>query len=809
MNALLAILRIAWRDARRHAARTATVVTLVALPVMLIVAGGALNDAVAEPHDALATRLMGRAALLARGGTAQELGARVDEALAGLAASTVQLAGGEESLSCGATTLTAKFVVLDAAEDLAGLAGGMVELIDGALPAGPGGVALSVWLADTLDRQLGDTVTLRDGETRVVGIVRDPGLLALPLIVRVVGAGADAAESYGLPWILVDVAERDIEAAASGLRSAGLAVTDRRDVTMIDDGFETTVVFGVGTFATFLATLILGATFAVHMPRRRAALALLEAQGAAPSALVTAEILTALALALLGTLLGTALGLALSHAVHPSLAEWTGRLPSAIVVPWPLIAGALLLACVALAVVVAIPTWRVVRSGALRGRLTTAAPRSAPARLAGACLGGGAAGVAWASTSTHGAAPPVAILGATLWMGGMLLAVPAVLDVLGRRAADWPLAWRLVARDSARMRDRHAPVIAAVTASMTIIALLVVLARTLEVSMHLATDGAPLAADQIVLEGPSAAALAGQLRKRDDHLASSALLAAAADGHVLRALVSDTSAPNAPLGPAPWIAIGGSETLIALGAEASDTTALGAALVAFRAPRQVASDHIAIRLDTPSAPTFTARVIPAAPILHGPALLARPDFAAAQGWLPTPPPDTSLTPWLVRFSTPVSRQLADELGARATRTSTTVTSHLDSAPAHLQFDGLLFGVGLATALCVIVLATALSSSEARRDAATLHSIGADPTTLTALRTARAAYLALLGGLLAIPAATVPFLALLTLVDIPVDITIPWSRIALAVLGLPLLSALGSRALAAWSPTPLVARSSHH
>lgn len=100
-----------------------------------------------------------------------------------------------------------------------------------------------------------------------------------------------------------------------------------------------------------------------------------------------------------------------------------------------------------------------------------------------------------------------------------------------------------------------------------------------------------------------------------------------------------------------------------------------------------------------------------------------------------------------------------------------------------------------TAVLVVLIATALSTEESRPDARTLHAIGAAPRTQRRVIAVRAAYLAAIGALLAVPAGLTPSWGLIQFADAQIPFTIPWLEVALIVLALPFLSSL-----AAWLQT---------
>lgn len=90
------------------------------------------------------------------------------------------------------------------------------------------------------------------------------------------------------------------------------------------------------------------------------------------------------------------------------------------------------------------------------------------------------------------------------------------------------------------------------------------------------------------------------------------------------------------------------------------------------------------------------------------------------------------------------------------------------------------GLGLA----VVAVATALNAVEAAPDRRVLAITGASPHSLRMLEGARAAYLALVGGMLSVPAGLLPTFGLLRLADVPLSFVLPGRELAFAVVLLP-------------------------
>lgn len=98
-------------------------------------------------------------------------------------------------------------------------------------------------------------------------------------------------------------------------------------------------------------------------------------------------------------------------------------------------------------------------------------------------------------------------------------------------------------------------------------------------------------------------------------------------------------------------------------------------------------------------------------------------------------------------------------------------------------------ISAGTSLIVVLVATALSSAESAADARTLEALGARPHLVRHLTAARAAYLAVLGSVLAIPGGLLPALSLIGDSSSPLRFEIPWLRLAGALSVLPIAAYL--------------------
>ncbi|MFN0206376.1 MAG: FtsX-like permease family protein [Planctomycetota bacterium] len=113
-----------------------------------------------------------------------------------------------------------------------------------------------------------------------------------------------------------------------------------------------------------------------------------------------------------------------------------------------------------------------------------------------------------------------------------------------------------------------------------------------------------------------------------------------------------------------------------------------------------------------------------------------------------------------------------------------------AAPPAVHLVHVILAVCFVTGLVVVFIATTLSSVESASDTRVLYTVGAAPSTLRAHAASRAGYLALLGCVLSIPAGLIPSYGLLSFGNIPLEFGIPWTEIAIIIIGFPSAAFLG-------------------
>lgn len=507
MSGWAGALRAARRTAVRAKGRTALVVTLIALPVAVVVAGDTLartadisvKESLPQTIGAADARISDDCGL----GPAQQLPDDSQFGCFGQGSSRTRSASEVlESLPRGSRLLPLSWgadVVIehrrgvaravDWALDLSDpLTKGMFSVRSGRVPAGPDEVAVNRTL-----EQLGFPVgsTLRaDGHARtVVGVVRTaPGILGTiahaPDAYRgdpalVLSTPGDARQKSANAW-LAQVPGGVSWQQVLTLNRQGLHVLSRKVVndpppesavpTQVfgkadNSGLRTLMVLVV-VLAVLQVVLLAAPAFAVGARRQRRMLAMLGATGAAPKHVRRFVLSQGIVLGSAAGVLGAGLGIAAGVALRPAL-SLVDRTAGPIDISWRdagLAAGLGALAAVVAALVPALIAGRQDVLAGLTGRRGT---RSGSVRtlVPGVVVLG--IGVVGCVTAARPQAGQFTIVYAALPMvlGAALLA-PTSIVVLSKRVGALPFSLRYALRDAARSRGRTAAAAAAVTATV-------------------------------------------------------------------------------------------------------------------------------------------------------------------------------------------------------------------------------------------------------------------------------------------------------------------------------------------------------
>ncbi|MDQ3493689.1 MAG: FtsX-like permease family protein, partial [Chloroflexota bacterium] len=757
--------RLGVRAARRGRWRSVLVALLIALPVMAMSGATAVLETITPTPERLATARMGTADLIALsfeagdGGTGDELlisllpaGARAEPVAD---TSDTALASGSE------------FGVSVRALDLDGLAAGMLDLVSGRTPQGPGEVAISASTARLGGIGAGDELALRSlGAAVVVGIVEDPMNLRTPIVlVDPPTEGVDGVNQstylVGLPdGVTFDMLDPVLlghlpEEPPFLVTSRAQAAT--RTPTQAD------TVFVLGGLALIEAALIASAAFAVSIRRRQRDLGLMSAAGGEPGHLRATVLAEGAVLGIAGAAAGLLLGVIAAAATAPWLEQLTDRrTPPLVLLPhWLVMAASIgLLAALVAAVIPAWSASRVPVLAALSGRRPVSTPARRTLRIGLAMVVVGTvvtlAGSLYRLEEGSGSLWTILLLvGAVLGVLGFGACSPWLLERLEGPASRMPLAARLALRDTARFRSRNGPIVTAVLAGF---------AATVAVSALLASQDARadgyyqpmLRTDQVLVVGPGAAEAGPGMAERLGAIASGPLVSATAPGTG---------------GLFPHLDLGTGEDMDGLGsiavADEAMLTALGGepAMEAFRR-----GEVILLRNDEPRDRELS--------LLHddGTRVEAIPyriiPTEVPYGAMPSAVVSTGAAARLGlgaevdgRFLIRLPHQVTNEEAALAasladTRPDTAVNVEQGSQRPGDAFRLLLLLASLVFALSITAVAVALGEAETRSDQRTLLALGADPSVRRRITAARAGVLAAIAGVLAVPAGLLPVWGLL-------------------------------------------------
>jgi len=502
-------IRIARRDARRYKWRSALIVTMVGLPVLLLTGGITLiatNDvSLAESVP----RVMGSAQARVYGGAEpgrrqiQSPNGRFNGSTPGGPAVLTVPGFAPESAWTGTKIerLTAGRVIrtLDAwtrvtledrrpSVEVLGidardrLARGMTELDSGRWASTPSEVVVTkAGIASGLPSGGTLTTTGPDGKSRqlaVVGVATGytgegqlPFLVALPDLVRAISDPQRMSVAF-----LIERADPVTWSDVRRMNDYGLLIQSREvflnppPVAELDAQIRQSYASGqsqsdlvlllaaVGLFIE--TTLLAGPAFAVSAARQRRSLALAASNGAEARQLRRYVLGQAVVLGVLAAAIAVVAGVLLSMV---GLTWWQAGHADFVVGPfevsWPRVVGVFICAVLASVIAALLPAKGVARLDIV----------SVLAGVAVMVLSG--MGLIWAvATGGEGGGLGVReylmVVGAIGLVLGCLMVIPALLSLVGRLGTRLALPLRLAARDTARQRGRSTPAVAAIMAAV-------------------------------------------------------------------------------------------------------------------------------------------------------------------------------------------------------------------------------------------------------------------------------------------------------------------------------------------------------
>jgi putative ABC transport system permease protein len=600
----------------------------------------------------------------------------------------------------------------------------------------------------------------------------------------------------------------------------------------------------IAGLALLVAALVAAAAFAAGIRREVRGLGLLAATGASPRQLRAAVLARGTTLGLAGGLAGLASGVLAAAATYPSLDRIVGHLPRPLALPPLPLGGAAAAAVLAGTAVSLFPARfaaRVPPVAALAARVPAGPPPRRVSRLGvlAVVLGCALAGVGALPrivNRSSGLGVAMVLAGLAILLGGFVACSTALVAAIEPLAARLPLAGRMATRQAARNRSRTGPAVAAITMTLAIPVLVssVLLTARADDRAHwrpaLADDQLQIqtidrgsqqppatAVQAVVAAIPGAVAAPLRLALLPTGDANPGKPAAPAGGGGFGDRVPAGGAERAEAGQVPvdvfprvlvtqteepgGLFVGGGDLLAALGAErAAPDLAVGK--VVGVGPGTVDGGRVALhRADFRDGRAGTvrdprARVVAAVQIAGRP-VLATIRYAigtteARRQGMVTEPQGT-----LVRA--PHALTPAELQAARAALTpypDLTIVAGPGSPPRSVSTSllALMFGVSAAVALAVVAAIVGLAQAEASPERQVLFAVGASPMVLRRTAAASACLLALLGGLLAVPAGLLPVAAIYAASPAATPLVVPWVGLGMATVLVPLLAAAGGATL---------------
>ncbi|MCT9931391.1 ABC transporter permease [Planotetraspora sp. A-T 1434] len=500
MSAIRAAVRISRRDVWRAKGRSALIMVMIGLPVLLItVAATLVATRDLDPSERLPFELgaadaavtdLGLAAPIRQSATEPEsFRTDRDAVRPPLTRAEVEAVFGAGTRAIPTVEDYEEYRSADGYEDVSideidcrdPMATGMFHLRQGRFPQAADEVAVSVPVGVGVGAVL--RVTRDDTPKRVVGVVAAPPplmgygrqIIALPgTLLKGAGAG-----NRRTTW-LVDAPgpvtwEQLRHANRSGLSVLSRAVV--QDPPPAGDSPDDAIVGQVArqayiaetaaltaTILTLEVVLLAGPAFAVGLRRRRRELALIAAQGASGNHLKLIVVSDGLVLGAGAAVLGATLGVGVARIVVAVLGQW----PEGEMGPFDVPAGQIItvvalgiLSGVIAAVVPAIQAARADVVAALAGRRGQVRDRAGWPLLGALLVAAGLAVTAYGAWHGQNAILGGAVLGEL----GLVALTPRLISVIGLMAGRFPLPLRLAARDASRNRGRTAPAVAAVLAA--------------------------------------------------------------------------------------------------------------------------------------------------------------------------------------------------------------------------------------------------------------------------------------------------------------------------------------------------------
>ncbi|GAA3157354.1 ABC transporter permease [Nonomuraea roseoviolacea] len=851
MSALTAALRLSRRDARRFKGRSALIVVMIGLPVLVFTAlFTGYRTLEVSPLEGLTTQLgaadarifpVGSGATPIRQDSSGDIwelrsdpGPReprpwtTDRLRASLPGARLlplwsteveaRLAGGYDRL---------RLLEGDLRDPIAR---GVRRLTQGRFAATQDEIAITPALADAGVR-MGEVlkVTRWDRPRKVVGIAVDPNRPGEMEIIALPGSILKD-ESLAPSWLADTPAALQWDDVrrlnAVGLRVASRAVIEApeppRDSFLRNERLDREALLWIATIVILVVmetVLLAGPAFAVGLRRRRRELAMIAAQGGSAAHLRAIVLADGLVLGGAAVLLGVPLGIGGAWLAAPIIARW-GTPLGPLDVPWGQVLGVAALGLVSGLVAAVVPAVQAARQSpaqVLAGREGEVGEiRASGGRpvlglvLVLLGLGATAAGMFLSRGNTL----PI-VMASVMVVLGLVALMPWLVRFLGRLAPRLPLPARLSVRDAVRHRVRTASAAAAVmAATMAAVAMGVAAASENATSEARYRPHMPVGSTRVIATSPIDDA--AWARVRDAVRLRLPGVDVAAGQRLRDAKGRDASAMIVNVAPGCPHECSIEEVMI------GDTR-----LLAFQQGRR--DDRAAAALAQGKAVVFDRTLLREGMLvvevdgegqdrrrLRIPAVTAQGADPRQRGAVVSPTVftragyTTAEQELYVRYRPADWDQFERDISAVDRRTTSVTEFGRDRGVDPMTLAA--FGLALVLGLGGTLAATGLAAADMRRDLDTLSAVGAARRTRRLVVTAQAGFVAgagalvgLVGGLAVGVALAFPVVRTIgsdgeSPTDSPV-FAVPWLPVAAIVLGLPLLAALvaGVFTRTRWTP----------
>ena len=368
----------------------------------------------------------------------------------------------------------------------------MLSLLSGHYPTAPSEIALTPSLASDLGLKIGHTWPQgkHQAPLRVVGLVQNPENFLDQFALVAPGQVSNPSEVtvlFDAPGVLPQQIGPNVQTPASAAQANPLPA----------------VVIGGGlTMGMLLIGLVSVGGFTVLAQRRLRSFGVLASLGATEDNISLVVKANGAVVGVVGAVAGAGVGLLAWLAYRPTFQATAHRSIPLSAVPWPAVAGGMVLAVLAAYFSASRPARAVARVpvvAALSGR-PNPPPQVRRSALPGlACLVAAFLVIGYGgSRNTSGGGAPETVLGLALLVPAVILLAPFFLSLLGRAGQVAPVTVRLAWRDLARYRARSGSAVAAISLGVLIAVIICVVAAA-RYANPLDYTGTNVASNQLIV----------------------------------------------------------------------------------------------------------------------------------------------------------------------------------------------------------------------------------------------------------------------------------------------------------------------